>query len=197
MGSTGSTGLLRPGSAVVHHTRPATGAVVGKETVLTGTPKRADSSVSVNRSAAGPVRAPLRPSRTVPANGHLGPFEAGSQGLKCPFAQTLRQTLRWRMPSFQTRLKITGLKPGNPPEAVMAAAVEALGTRHHVESNQLELAGGVPQLNLRFLVEATEYSGENNQARESAAMMRDAVERVAVTGSLLVLRRNRGRWAPV
>ena len=57
------------------------------------------------------------------------------------------------MPSFQTRLKITGLKPGNPPEAVMAAAVEALGTRHHVESNQLELAGGVPQLNLRFLVE--------------------------------------------
>ena len=30
------------------------------------------------------------------------------------------------MPSFQTRLKITGLKPGNAPEAVMAAAVEAL-----------------------------------------------------------------------
>jgi hypothetical protein len=80
---------------------------------------------------------------------------------------------------------------------VMSAAVEALETRHHVESNQLELAGGVPQLNLRFLVDATSYSGENNQARESAAMMRDAVERVAVTGTLTVLRRNRGRWAPV
>lgn len=79
----------------------------------------------------------------------------------------------------------------------MAAAVEALGTRHHVESNQLDIAGGVPQLNLRFLVEPTEYSGENNQALESAALMRDAVERVAVTGALLVLRRNRGRWAPV
>ena len=101
------------------------------------------------------------------------------------------------MPSFQTRLKITGLIPGHPPEAVMAAAVEALGTRHHVESNQLDIAGGVPQLNLRFLVESTEYSGENNQALESAALMRDAVERVAVTGALLVLRRNRGRWAPV
>lgn len=101
------------------------------------------------------------------------------------------------MPSFQTRLKITGLRPGNPPEAVMDAAVEALGTRHHVESNQLQIAGGVPQLNLRFLVEATEYSGENRQARESAAMMRDAVERVALTGSLTVLRRNRGRWAPL
>ncbi|BAS07257.1 hypothetical protein AHiyo4_06790 [Arthrobacter sp. Hiyo4] len=98
------------------------------------------------------------------------------------------------MPSFQTRLKITGLKPGNPPEAVMAAAVGALETRHHVESNQLELAGGVPQLNLRFLVEPTEYSGENQQARESAAMMRDAVERVALTGALTVLRRSRGRW---
>jgi hypothetical protein len=101
------------------------------------------------------------------------------------------------MPSFQTRLKITGLKPGNPPESVMAAAVEALETRHHVESNQLELAGGVPQLNLRFLVDATSYSGENSQARESAAVMRDAVERVAVTGTLAVLRRSRGRWAPV
>jgi hypothetical protein len=28
-------------------------------------------------------------------------------------------------------------------------------------------------------------------------MMRDAVERVALTGSLTVLRRSRGRWAPV
>ena len=51
------------------------------------------------------------------------------------------------MPSFQTRLKITGLKPGNPPEAVMDTAVESLRFRHHVESHQLELAGGVPQLN--------------------------------------------------
>ncbi|MDN3935732.1 MULTISPECIES: hypothetical protein [unclassified Arthrobacter] len=101
------------------------------------------------------------------------------------------------MPSFQTRLKITGLRPGNPPEAVMDAAVEALGTRHHVEAHQLELAGGVPQLNLRFLVEATAYAAENSQALEAAAMMRDAVERVALTGNLTVLRRNRGRWAPV
>ena len=101
------------------------------------------------------------------------------------------------MPSFQTRLKITGLKPGTAPEAVMAAAIEALGTRHHVESHQLELAGGVPQLNLRFLVDATASSAENSQALESAAMMRDAVERVALTGALTVLRRSRGRWAPV
>ena len=101
------------------------------------------------------------------------------------------------MPSFQTRLKITGLKPGNPPEAVMDTAVESLRSRHHVESHQLELAGGVPQLKLRFLVEPTEYNSENSAARESAAVMRDAVERVALTGSLMVLRRNRGRWAPL
>jgi hypothetical protein len=50
---------------------------------------------------------------------------------------------------------------------------------------------------LRFLVEPTEYNGENSAARESAAVMRDAVERVALTGSLSVLRRSRGRWAPV
>ncbi|MBT2515304.1 hypothetical protein [Arthrobacter sp. ISL-30] len=101
------------------------------------------------------------------------------------------------MPSFQTRLKITGLRPGNPPEAVMSAAVEALGTRHHVESNQLDIVAGIPQICLRFMVPAGEYQGENSEARTSAAMMRDAVERVAVTGSLYVLRRTRGKWAPV
>ena len=101
------------------------------------------------------------------------------------------------MPSFQTRLKITGLRPGNPPEAVMDTAVEVLGTRHHVEAHQLQIAGGVPPLNLRFLVEASEFNGENQQARESAAMMRDAVERVALTGALSVLRRTRGKWQPV
>jgi hypothetical protein len=101
------------------------------------------------------------------------------------------------MPSFQAKLKITGLKPGNPPEAVMASAVEALETRHHVESNQLGIVGGVPQIVLRFLVEARDYQGENSEARTSAAMMRDAVERVALTGSLTVLRRSRGKWAPV
>ncbi|MDR6639766.1 hypothetical protein [Paenarthrobacter nitroguajacolicus] len=101
------------------------------------------------------------------------------------------------MPSFQTKLKITGLKPGNPPESVMAAAVEALETRHHVESNQLDIVSGVPQISLRFTVGDRDYAGENDEARTSAAMMRDAVERVALTGSLYVLRRNRGRWSPI
>ncbi|WP_332602438.1 hypothetical protein [Arthrobacter sp. S2(2024)] len=101
------------------------------------------------------------------------------------------------MPSFQTKLKITGLKPGNPPESVMAAALAALETRHHVESNQLDIVGGVAQISLRFLVEPRDYPGENSEARASAAMMRDAVERVALTGNLYVLRRKRGKWSPV
>ncbi len=79
----------------------------------------------------------------------------------------------------------------------MASAVEALGTRHHVEANQLDIVRGVPQISLRFLVEARDFSGENSEAQLSASMMRDAVERVAVTGRLSVLRRIRGKWAPV
>ncbi|WP_120522343.1 hypothetical protein [Arthrobacter celericrescens] len=101
------------------------------------------------------------------------------------------------MPSFQAKLKITGLRPGNEPESVMASAVEALETRHHVESDQLGIVGGVPQIVLRFLVEARDYQGENSEARLSAEMMRDAVERVAMTASLSVLRRSRGKWMPV
>ncbi len=79
----------------------------------------------------------------------------------------------------------------------MDAAVEALASLHHVESHQLDLASGVPQLTLRFLVDATVYSGENRNAHAAAEMMRDAVERVALTGNLSVLRRNRGRWVPL
>ena len=79
----------------------------------------------------------------------------------------------------------------------MAAAVEALETRHHVESKQLDIVGGVPQISLRFMVEARDYLGENSEAHASAAMMRDAVERVALTGKLYVLRRKRGKWSPV
>jgi hypothetical protein len=79
----------------------------------------------------------------------------------------------------------------------MSAAAEALGTRHHVESNQLDIVAGIPRISLRFMVPAGEYQSENSEARTSAAMMRDAVERVAVTGSLYVLRRTRGKWAPV
>ena len=45
----------------------------------------------------------------------------------------------------------------------MEAAVEALETRHHVESHQLQLAGGVSLLNLRFLVEATEYTARTGR----------------------------------
>lgn len=79
----------------------------------------------------------------------------------------------------------------------MDSAVEALGTRHHVESKQLDIVKGVAQITLRFLVEARDYPGENSEARQSAAMMRDAVERVALTGTLSVLRRVRGKWSPV
>ncbi|MGG5172657.1 hypothetical protein ACQR35_10830 [Pseudarthrobacter sp. J1738] len=101
------------------------------------------------------------------------------------------------MPSFRTTLTIDGLRPGNAPESVMATAVEALESCHHVEANQLDIVRGVPQLTLRFLVEPTEYDAENRLARESAASVRDAVDRVAVTGRQTVSRRARGKWLVV
>ncbi|MEA5457044.1 hypothetical protein SPF06_20155 [Sinomonas sp. JGH33] len=101
------------------------------------------------------------------------------------------------MPSFRAVLQITGLRPGNPPERVMQAAQDALASRHLVEATSLDVVRGIPQVTLRFLVEGASDDDEAAQARESALAMHDAVEEVATTGVLRVLRRRRGKWLPV
>ncbi len=98
------------------------------------------------------------------------------------------------MPSFRVQLNILGLKPGNPPEAVMDTAVAALGAAHHVEANQLDIVSGIPRITLRFTVPDDEFSVENSRARRAAINMRAAVEEVANGADLRVLRRMRGRW---
>lgn len=79
----------------------------------------------------------------------------------------------------------------------MEAARDALGSRHLVEATQLDVVRGVPQITLRFLVEAASDDDEAAAARESALLMHEAVEEVATTGRLRVLRQRRGRWVPV
>lgn len=79
----------------------------------------------------------------------------------------------------------------------MESAVAALAERHHVEANQLDIVAGVPRITLRFTVDDDEWANEVRNAREAAARMRVAVESVAVTERLAVLRRIRGRWSPV
>lgn len=101
------------------------------------------------------------------------------------------------MPSFRAQLNIIGLKPGNPPEAVMDAAVAALSAGHHVEANQLDIVSGIPRITLRFMVADDEWTAENSRALRAATNMRHAVEDVADVERLRVLRRQRGRWAPV
>jgi hypothetical protein len=101
------------------------------------------------------------------------------------------------MPSFRAVLQVTGLRPGVQPEAVMSTAIEALGSRQLVEASQLDLVRGVPQITLRFTVDPTQQSSEDRQALDSAAAMKHAVDRIAATGRLGVLRRQRGRWIPL
>lgn len=100
------------------------------------------------------------------------------------------------MPSFRVVLQITGLRSGQPPERVLQAAEEALGSRHLVEATRIDVVRGVPEITLRFLVEAASDDDEAAAARESALMMHEAVEDVATTGRLRLLRQRRGRWIP-
>jgi hypothetical protein len=98
------------------------------------------------------------------------------------------------MPSFRAQLNITGLRPGHVPEQVMEAAVDAVGSAHVVEANQLDVVAGVPRITVRFTVDPNAYDAENRQALQAAANMRHAVEQVATTDRLAVLRRSRGKW---
>ncbi|MBW4094649.1 MAG: hypothetical protein HIU81_04265 [Acidobacteria bacterium] len=101
------------------------------------------------------------------------------------------------MPSFRATLKILGLRPGNPPEAVMTTAEQTLASIHVVEAKQLDIVGGVPQITLRFTVDASTYQDENDAAANAAANMRHSVDAIASTGTLHVLRRAKGKWLPV
>ncbi|MCG2622836.1 hypothetical protein LVY72_13090 [Arthrobacter sp. I2-34] len=101
------------------------------------------------------------------------------------------------MPSYRAQLGIAGLRPGHRPERVMEAAVDAVGSAHVVEANQLDIVAGTPRIAVRFTVDPTARDIEDRQALQAAANMRHAVGQVAVTGQLQVLRRVRGRWEPV
>jgi hypothetical protein len=101
------------------------------------------------------------------------------------------------MPSFRARLDITGLRPGNAPPSVMEAATAAVGSSHVVEGHQLDVVAGVPRITVRFTVDPGAYDDENRQALRAAGHMQHAVEVVAQSRNLAVLRRVRGRWQPV
>ena len=79
----------------------------------------------------------------------------------------------------------------------MDAATAAVGSAHVVEAHQLDVVAGVPRISVRFTVDANAYAVENRQALQAGANMRQAVEEVAGTAGLAVLRRSRGKWAPV
>lgn len=101
------------------------------------------------------------------------------------------------MPSFRTRLDIIGLRPGHTPPSVMEAATDAVGSSHLVEAHQLDVVAGVPRITVRFIVEPGAYDEENRQALRAAHHMQHAVEEVARSRNLIVLRRIRGRWQPL
>jgi uncharacterized membrane protein YkoI len=96
------------------------------------------------------------------------------------------------MPSYRAQLNIMGLRPGHVLEAVMDTAVASLEIGHHVDANQLDVVAGVPRITVRYTVE--EDGNPDARAVSSAAAMRAAVETVAVTEKLVVLRRTKGRW---
>lgn len=78
----------------------------------------------------------------------------------------------------------------------MAAARASLDD-HHVDATDIAVSGGTPRILLRFTVPASSDAQENAAARSAAVRTRDAVQQVAATKGLWVLRRRGGRWLPL
>jgi hypothetical protein len=100
------------------------------------------------------------------------------------------------MPSFRLELEIGGLRPGRAPNEVMDAARAALAG-HHVDATDIAVTGGTPRILIRFTLPDSSAIAENQAARLAAVGARDAVNAVAGTGQLWVLRRRGGRWLPL
>ncbi len=100
------------------------------------------------------------------------------------------------MPSFRLELEIGQLRPGRDPNEVMDTARAGLGD-FHVDATDIAVAAGTPRILLRFSVPDSSEAEENQLARLAAVHTRDAVDVVASTGQLWVLRRRGGRWQPL
>ena len=100
------------------------------------------------------------------------------------------------MPSFRLELEIGRLRPGHQPDAVMNAARASLEA-FHVDSTDIAVTAGTPRILLRFTVPDSNEAVESQAARLAAVRARDAVDAVATTGQLWVLRRRGGRWLPL
>lgn len=100
------------------------------------------------------------------------------------------------MPSFRLELEIGRLRPGHDPNEVMDTAQDALGD-FHVDATDIAVTAGTPRILLRFSVPDSSVAEENQVARLAAVHTRDAVDVVASTGQLWVLRRTGGRWRPL
>lgn len=96
-----------------------------------------------------------------------------------------------RMPSYRAILPIGEVHPGHGPEEVMDSAVSAVSSFATVEHTDIQILSGVPQIVVRF------HGAHDDAARAVAVSMRDAVSRVATTGSGRLLLRRGGRWVSI
>ena len=78
----------------------------------------------------------------------------------------------------------------------MGAAVASLGT-FHVDATDLKVSDGTPFIQVRFTVPAASEREEDLAAQGVARRMREAVDKVAVTGANRLLRRRGGDWVPI
>lgn len=98
------------------------------------------------------------------------------------------------MPSYRAVLQIGEMRPGHTPPQVMSTARRALALWFTVESTDIEVVARVPQIVLRFTVEATGDDEEQQLAVLAVWRMRAAVAEVAATGRVELFLRQGGRW---
>lgn len=95
------------------------------------------------------------------------------------------------MPSYRLILTVGALAPGVQPESVLPSAAEHLGGYANVESFDLRISRGVPQLVLR-------YTGEDRAVALDAALRGlQGIRGLVEVTRYEVLQRVHGRWEAI
>ena len=71
------------------------------------------------------------------------------------------------MPSYRITLDVLDVLPGHAPPEVLQTAVATVRETHVVEADQLDVVGGMPQITVRFTIDASSRDEEDHEDRRN------------------------------
>ncbi|QGF22937.1 hypothetical protein [Raineyella fluvialis] len=98
------------------------------------------------------------------------------------------------MPSYRAELQISDVRPGHRPGEVLPLAAAATRRLAHLDKPDLVMVDRLPWVVVRFSIDPTGRSEEDDRARAIAGQVEREVAAVAEIQRTRVSRRVKGEW---